>query len=82
MLYLVAVVYLANMCGLCTVDYQVSPLSHILCKYGFNDILSLAPPLHHPAGGIEIATYSPWSISPTFKPTSDRLRLSLRVGNC
>ena len=45
MLYLVAVVYLANMCGLCTVDYEVSPLSHILCKYGFNDILSL--PLHH-----------------------------------
>ena len=43
MLYLVAVVYLANMCGLCTVDYEVSPLSHILCKYGFNDILSVPP---------------------------------------
>ena len=47
MLYLVAVVYLANMCGLCTVDYEVSPLSHILCKYGFNDILSI-PPLPTP----------------------------------
>ena len=40
--------YHANMCGLCTVDYEVSPLSHILCKYGFNDILSIPPlPTRH-----------------------------------
>ena len=40
--------YHANMCGLRTVDYEVSPLSHILCKYGFNDILSIPPlPTRH-----------------------------------
>ena len=40
--------YHANMCGLGTVDYEVSPLSHILCKYGFNDILSIPPlPTRH-----------------------------------
>ena len=36
--------YHADMCGPGTVDYQVSPLSHILCKYAFNDILAQA---HH-----------------------------------
>ena len=57
--------YHANMCGLCTVDYEDSLLSHILCKYGFNDILSIAPPPPpRTPGGIGIATYSPWSISP------------------
>ena len=40
--------YHANMCGLRTVDYEVSSLSHILCKYGFNDILSIPPlPTRH-----------------------------------
>ena len=40
--------YHANMCGLPTVDYEVSPLSHILCKYAFNDILAPAPlPTRH-----------------------------------
>ena len=67
--------YHANMCGLPTVEYEVSPLSHILCKYAFNDILAQLHYQHATPGGIEIATYSPWSISPSHPATSSHLVL-------